>query len=898
MKENKDYLLTNIIVIFLIILHWFFRWVHAVEVCDSEFRELHFFITAVISLISIAWIVFMQISRLFLNWQPLIIPTLLFISFTVPTALHADFSTYFIDIACVAAISALYMAPRPMFIYIIISQISIAFIYINGFLDNDVYTAISRWAASIFILCSLYILIVRVKAHSKTSSNYSEIFSSVLNTTDDFIVILDSSRRVKHMSGSFVKLFGWEKFPNIAINRPFVDLFHSAELKQIFGKILITENYSNENIRMPNISDSNNYYFSLKFKKLPDDLGYMLHLTDISEVVRAKNDAEKANKAKSTFLANMSHELRTPLNAINGLAELELRKSLPPDTQSNLEKIYNSGEVLLNTINDILDISKIEAGRLDLHSAEYSFTSFIVDTLNMNIIRIGKKPIEVQVDINESIPEKLFGDEMRVRQIFNNLLSNAIKYTFSGSITVKIDADVEDDYVRFLLSVKDTGIGISKENIAKLFNNYSMVDMDSHKNIEGTGLGLSITRQLVNMMDGDIFVESEYGKGSTFTAKFRQEIVDSTPIGAENVKSIRNFNMFNKWEHKMPNLMKLPHVKALIVDDVQVNIDVAAGMLSAYGMQIDSAVSGMEAIHKINGQNIIYDIIFMDHMMPEMDGIETVKYIRTKIGTKYAKTVPIIAFTANAIVGIEKLFLANGFQDYLSKPVDAQKLDDVIKKWVTNKENTVSEEIKSKKEPTAEQNTFKSLFAQNTIAGINFSEALKRFSNSPEIYLRVLRSFAKSIPSTIEKLANPTADTLDAYKIHVHGLKGSFYGIGAKTLGELAEALEKEAGAQNLAAVLQDNDTLIDSAQVLVSDICLLLEQADEISTAQSSANAPDKQHLQELLAAANSYDMDKIEECFAKIEKFIYENDADLVKNLRDAINAFNYDKIIALLT
>jgi signal transduction histidine kinase/ActR/RegA family two-component response regulator len=401
------------------------------------------------------------------------------------------------------------------------------------------------------------------------------------------------------------------------------------------------------------------------------------------ELKEALQKAQKATEAKSIFLANMSHEIRTPLNAVIGFAEAELMNKLPPSTIGSIEKIYSSGKTLLNIINDILDISKIEFGKIQLNPVEYDLPSIINDSINVNLVRIGDKPIRINLLVDENIPQKLFGDDLRLRQIFNNLLSNAIKYSNSGTITFSINSELEkisetETICCLDCYVQDTGIGISEENLPKLFGDYQVVNMLAYRNTKGTGLGLAICKNLIEMMSGKIWVESKLNKGSKFSFNIRAKVVDKNPIGSETARSLMSLNYTEPFHKRTAFLFEeLPHGQILIVDDVGTNIEVAKKLMEPYKMNIETAMSGYEALERVKAREICYDIIFMDYMMPGMDGIEATSIIR-ELGYKGT----IVVLTANAVVGSDKMFKENGFDDYISKPIDIKKLDAVIKKYI------------------------------------------------------------------------------------------------------------------------------------------------------------------------------------------------------------------------
>jgi CheY-like chemotaxis protein len=400
--------------------------------------------------------------------------------------------------------------------------------------------------------------------------------------------------------------------------------------------------------------------------------------------------AQSASRAKSVFLARMSHEIRTPLNAILGLSEVELQDNPPGKTRLNLEKIYRSGSHLLEIVNDILDISKIESGNFEIFPGEYEFSGMINDAVQLNIVRIGSKQVEFRLELDETIPSKLYGDELRIRQILNNLLSNAFKYTEEGEVRLGIGWEHRGGTALIGFAVEDTGRGIKQEDMEKLFSEYIQLDTAANRRIEGTGLGLSITRGLLDMMGGSITAESEYGKGSVFRVTIPQGIVDRSPVGREAAENLRNFRFIEDRNRSRGNSLIrswMPYGKVLVVDDLQTNLDVMKGLLMPYGLRVDMVLSGREAVERIRGEAVRYDLVFMDHMMPGMDGIEAARIIRNEIGSSYARQVVIVALTANAVEGTKEMFLGSGFNDFISKPVDIKRLDMVLNRWIRDRQS-------------------------------------------------------------------------------------------------------------------------------------------------------------------------------------------------------------------
>jgi len=408
--------------------------------------------------------------------------------------------------------------------------------------------------------------------------------------------------------------------------------------------------------------------------------------SDISHIKEAE-EAKSASEAKTRFIANMSHEMRTPMNVIVGLTNLMLEEDEPVNVIDNLKKINMAGTTLMGLISDVLDLSKIESGKFDLTPVQYDVASLLNDIITLNMLRLEERPITFHLDINEKLPAALYGDDLRVKQIVNNILSNAFKYTRRGSVTLGMSCTrTEQDDVWTSFYVTDTGIGIRREDMAKLFSDYNQLDAKANRNVGGTGLGLSITKKLVELMDGKISVESEYGSGTTFRVRIRQRFVNDKTIGAETVQNLCGFHYADNKKKAYEKFVRpdLSYANVLVVDDMQSNLDVAASMLRKYKINVDCVLNGHEAVEKIRLEDPVYDAIFMDHMMPEMDGVETVEKIRS-LGTRYAQNIPIIALTANALAGNEQMFLDHGFQAFLPKPINIMSLDLAVRRWVRDK---------------------------------------------------------------------------------------------------------------------------------------------------------------------------------------------------------------------
>ncbi|MCL2399401.1 MAG: ATP-binding protein [Defluviitaleaceae bacterium] len=683
----------------------------------------------------------------------------------------------------------------------------------------------------------------------------------------------------------------------------------------------------------------------------------------IEHMQLAKLEAESASKAKSEFLSKMSHEIRTPMNAIIGMSEIILRENLSHTARDQAATIKQSGNHLLSIINDILDLSKVESGKLKITNVEYLFHSTIHDVINMVKMRMSNPEVQFVVYMGHDIPNELFGDEVRLRQILINILANAVKYTQKGHISLDISGKkANDDTLLLTIKIKDTGIGIKPEDIDNLFCEFAQFDLEKNQNVEGTGLGLHIAKSLITLMGGEVEVNSVYGEGSEFVISLPQKygkvnyetpsfaninvlLYCRTPLNTEYItRSLQDLNvtycivsnnrelhdkLVGEWDFifaeadlayaanhmiktrqlstkivmlfdsydaaytvrdghdfsilimpayfisivnilsggdigyseisRQPDHFIALEANILLVDDIDTNLKVGQGLLRLCGLDVDTCTGGESAIEAVLAKD--YDLVFMDHMMPGMDGVEAVKVIRD-YGDKYAN-LPIVALTANAIVGAREMFLQNGFDDFLSKPIEINKLNSILAKWIPKEKQKQPDSIQA-------NNYKKTEFINIIIEDVNIQKGIMLSGGSIENYLDTLKVFHKDGLMKMNELINCLKNNnITLYATYIHALKSACANIGAEKLSEEAKVLEASGLMQDMNFIKEHNDSFVNGLKNLLVNVS---------NTITSNTGKP----------SSNIFDNDSMKTKLTGLKTALETFDASAIDEFSDALQVF----------
>lgn len=726
------------------------------------------------------------------------------------------------------------------------------------------------------------------------------------------------------------------------------------------------------------------------------------------------NSHKKELASKTAFLANMSHEIRTPMNAIIGMSEILLREN-PSAVQKNyIMSIVNAGNGLLTIINDILDVSKIEAGKFRIVEDEYELESLILDIVAIISVKIGEKPIEFLVDVDPSVPKKLKGDMIRLKQVLLNIIGNAVKFTSSGFVKFSISAQVLGNDVILTMPIEDSGIGIAKNDLEKLFKSFNQVDTHKNHSIEGTGLGLVISKRLCEMMGGDISVSSEYGKGSTFSVKVKQKLVDCTPLyeicksksekilllepseilcdyfkdcfeklnidykivsiydefvksfndtytyaiaSSQNVQTFfkdgndtgdvnfvillklceqsmiedykliifaplfslqlsailnrdnENLSLLKRGNIDIISIQSMPFVNVLIVDDNEVNLQVAKGLMHPYNMQIDTAISGKKAIEMIKEK--AYDLVFMDHMMPEMDGVEAVKILRS-MNENTINEIPIVALTANITRDARELFIKVGFDDFLSKPIETVKLNAILKKWLKNINDVREEqnpklaaEYRKKFALEASPESEQSPLELGKGAHLDFSKGIEMLGDK-KVYCNILPTFIRTLTQVKDTLIPLSKSDLKKFTVEVHGIKGASAGLGFGFISQMAAELEELGKEENLLQIDNLIGAFLAEIDITITEITEYLNEYSLVSAINNDAPKEQprkkgeitKEIFNKIKTAFLDYDTENIEKILDNFDELVFDGQGkEFVDGLKECFAGYDFDEAILII-
>ncbi len=652
-------------------------------------------------------------------------------------------------------------------------------------------------------------------------NNHKDLYREIVTNLLEGVMVISMNGKItmlnpaaEHMLGLTQEDIG-DSFINIFLTREGTDSFNEVILDTIYEK----EKVSNKPVDYLLRGENRNLSLTTSYIHNDGEKSVVVVIEDVTELnelrdaqtaldkiqklnkeyEKAKDEAVRANEAKSLFLSNMSHEIRTPINAVLGMNEMILRECSDEQLLSYAGNIQSAGKTLLFLINDILDMSKIESGKMEIVKVEYDVENLIMDLWNVIFLRAQAKDLTLTFSLDETMPKTLYGDDVRIKQIVTNLLTNAVKYTPQGS--VELSAAYErtgQEQINLIVSVKDTGMGIKKEDMGKLFESFQRLDEKKNRNIEGTGLGMNITMSLLKLMDGDMKVESEYGQGSTFTVTIPQKIVCGEPAGSfVEIKRRQEQNHLKKQQ-----TFEAPEASVLVVDDNDMNRKVFQSLLKRTKMKIVTADSGKRCLELVKQEH--FHIIFMDHMMPEMDGIETLHAIQ-ELSDFPNEGTPVIVLTANALSGARESYLREGFADFLTKPIDADLLEQTVAMYLP--EDLIQRKTDSGQE--TEQDGIQIDGKDFLPYGISVENGISHAKGDQEVYLELVGMFLreKDKQNTMQQFVS--AQNMKDYAIWVHGLKGNARTLGADALADMAYEHEMRSKAQDCTYVNEHWDELL-----------------------------------------------------------------------------------------
>lgn len=714
-------------------------------------------------------------------------------------------------------------------------------------------------------LAVMYHAIIFVSQSRITISNMSEFIYYSLTVP---VLVYDSGCQLQILNDTAYSFLGVDKD---SLDNTGIEQLFSLEQPDIFS-------FEEKSQDVDAICCHNQLYCSLSVNKIHDHygdiIGYIIIVTDLSERMKsmqeleaAMKDAEYANQAKSTFLANMSHEIRTPMNAIIGFSELVLKMNINNQVRKHVEDIRWSSHNLLAIINDILDISKIESGKMELISSNY-FTGNLLNDVSLIIApQAEKKGLTFHMKVDEQIPKELYGDKVRIRGILINILNNAVKYTQKGGVTFEASIlSQTDTHIKLAFKISDTGIGIRQENLENLFKSFERLDQKIHYGIEGSGLGLAIANGYVTLMGGEIQVSSTYGEGSVFTVIIEQDIVDASPFEKEYIHKENSLRNNNK------GAMRIEGMQVLVVDDNPVNLRVAHGILSYYGLLVDTSTSGKDAIELCRIKE--YSLIFMDQMMPEMDGIETMNRIRT-LSSHYAQggSCKIIVLTADAIKGTRELLIKKGFDEYLGKPINVSQLERLFLRFIPSEKISYDDSTKTFDQ---EENADVLQYLKETLPQIKVEQGITNCGGDIEDYLKILKI-------AYDYGENQLSELYDAWKqkdyghytIKIHSLKSTSLNMGAVDISTSARLQEEAGHARNFAyidehveAFQKEYRELLHSLELVLTHYQLLPEDtsSDGSQTLDETMILPIFKNLERCI---DDFDFSKVFEILEELKKY-----------------------------